>query len=141
MERVPHPFPYREDNPSAMKDQSEEARTRAYWLKWIGYIMRDHESNEIDFMQILAPGYQKWAEQILGEPRPLHQYAILPCDYLRLAVRAAPLAKLQELYAIRYILQHPVRDGVPYRGNCNRVPVLAFRLTRVRPTIEKGKSR
>lgn len=125
-----------------MKELSEQARIRTYWLRWIGYLMRDHESNEIDFMQLLAKEYTQWGEQVLGRPRALYTGVEMPCDYLRKAVRIAPLAKLQELYAIRYILQHPVPDGVPYRGNCCRVPVqqprLASRRPAPTPTTQEG---
>lgn len=112
-----------------MKEQTEGASLRKRFLHWIGYLMRDHESNEVDFMQMLNKEYQQWAQKILVTPRGIHPtYGERPCDYMRRAVRAASLAQLQELNAIRYILDHPVPNGVAYSGNCSRVPAAPPRL-------------
>jgi hypothetical protein len=83
---------------------------RRSWLHWLGYKFRQgDEYNE--FCDLLAPEYNEWAQGVLGREKMWWPCLEPTKDYFSEAIRAASLAQLQDLIAVRYIYEHPVADG------------------------------
>lgn len=111
-----------------MEDNSELLKERRYWIQWLGYMFRKDSDN---FFNLVASEYKEWAEGVLG--RKQYGFGTLEPTktYFDAAFRKANLQQLREFYAVRYIVQHPVNDGVPYSGNCMRVALPAIQLSKV----------